>query len=416
MSSVYYYLPALLLLVSFALRVPGLVRHWRDPLVRSVGVVIPLGAVVFFFAAPPTVSEVNALTGVANFSAPLVYAVVTAGSAAVINLMLTWQGGPEERRRAAVLWCAGAYGTVIVALLALFALGDAPDERLQDFDTYYSTTPYLREMIVLYLVAHAAATAVLSVLCRRWAQEVTGLLRTGLVLIGAGGVLGLGYTVGKLLAVGARWTGHDWDGISTTVAPSLAALSSLLQCVGFALPAVGESLRRQSRQWSRYHRLGPLWEIIRAVVPYELVRIPPWSSLSRRHLRRTCDIRDGLRLLAPYLDTVAVADAPEPAAGPGALKGEAVAHAALVIAAFGSLNSSLNTRPGAAAGGGSVQSLIDSEDELVRLSDAVRVLAPRRGGPAAGHGRDGHGRDGHGRDGHGRDGHGPSAAPQKAVS
>ncbi|MEU3404583.1 MAB_1171c family putative transporter [Streptomyces sp. NPDC006670] len=396
MSSVYYYLPAVLLLASFALRVPGLVRHWRDPLVRSVGVVLPLGAVVFFFAAPPTVSEVNALTGVANFSAPLVYAVVTAGSAAVINLMLTWQGGPEERRRAATLWCAGAYGAVIVALLTLFALGDAPDERLQDFDTYYSTTPYLREMIVLYLVAHAVATAVLSVLCRRWAREVTGLLRTGLVLIGAGGVLGLGYTVGKLLAVGARWTGHDWDGISTTVAPSMAALSSLLQCVGFALPAIGESLRRQWDRWSRYQRLAPLWETVRAVVPYELVRIPPWSSLSRRHLRRTCDIRDGLRLLTPYLGAVPAAGAPEPAAVPGALTREAVAHAALVIAAFDSLHGG----PGAAGGGG-VQSLIDSDDGLVRLSDAVRVLAPRRGGSAAGHGGGGHG---------------PSAAPQKAVS
>ncbi|MFF4646996.1 MAB_1171c family putative transporter [Streptomyces sp. NPDC001389] len=404
MSSVYYYIPALLLLVSFVLRVPGLVRHWRDPLVRSVAVVIPLGAVVFFFAAPPTVSAVNALTGVANFSAPLVYAVVTAGSAGVINLMLTWQGGPEERRRAATLWCAGVYGAVIVTLLALFALGDAPDERLQDFDTYYSTTPYLREMIVLYLVAHAVATAVLSVLCWRWAREVTGLLRAGLVLIVAGGVLGLGYTAGKLLAVGARWTGHDWDGISTTVAPSMAALSSLLQCIGFALPTVGHSLHKQWRRRSRYHRLGPLWEIMRLVIPYELVRIPPWSSLSRRHLRRTCDIRDGLRLLAPYLEHRAGTDVRGPgrATVPGALKPGAAEHAALVVAAF----DSLRTRPCDGDGDGSVQSLIDSDDGLVRLSDAVRVMAARGGYATAGHGRNGHGRTGHD----------PSAAPRKAVS
>ncbi|MFD8143940.1 MAB_1171c family putative transporter [Streptomyces sp. NPDC059708] len=389
MSSVYYYLPSLLLLVSFALRVPGLVRHWRDPLVRSVGVVIPLGAVVFFFAAPPTVSEVNALTGVANFSAPLVYAVVTAGSAGVINLMLTWQGGPEDRLRTATLRCAWVYGGVIVALLALFALGDAPDERLQDFDTYYSTTPYLREMIVLYLVAHAVATAVLSVLCWRWAREVTGLLRAGLVLIVAGGVLGMGYTAGKLLAVGARWTGHDWDGISTTVAPSMAALSSLLQCVGFALPAIGQNLCKQWRLRSRYQRLGPLWEIMRVVIPYELVRIPPWSSLSRRHLRRTCDIRDGLRLLAPYLEGgTGTGGAPTDervlTTGPGALKPEAAAHAALVIAAFDSLRDGSGGEDG-------VEGLIDSDEGLVRLSDAVRVTAARGGFAAADHGRSGHG-------------------------
>ncbi|GLX27267.1 hypothetical protein [Streptomyces lavendulae] len=177
MNNLYYYLPAALLLVSFAMRVPGLVRHWRDPLVRSVGVVIPVGAVVFFFAAPSTVSQVNRLTGVANFSAPLVFALVTAGSASVIILMLTWRGGPDEQRRRATRWCAGVYGAVIVALLALFALGDAPDERLRDFDTYYATTPFIREMIVLYVLAHAVATVLLSVLCRRWARDVGGLLR-----------------------------------------------------------------------------------------------------------------------------------------------------------------------------------------------------------------------------------------------
>ncbi|MEU8432867.1 MAB_1171c family putative transporter [Streptomyces sp. NPDC029216] len=384
MNSVYYYIPALLLLVSFALRVPELVRHWRDPLVRSVGVVIPLGAVVFFFAAPPTVSEVNALTGVANFSAPLVYAVVTAGSAAVINLMLTWQGGPEERRRVATLWCTGAYGAVIVVLFALFFLGDAPDERLRDFDTYYSTTPYLREMIVLYLVAHAVATAVLSVLCWRWAREVVGLLRAGLVLIVAGGVLGLGYTAGKLLAVGARWTDHDWDDVSTTVAPSLAAVGALLQCLGFALPAVGQGLRERWRRREQYRRLGPLWQVMRAVIPYEVVRIPPWASLSRRHLRRTCDIRDGLRFLTPYLEPGAGGGEPALTTGPGALKPEAVVPAALVIAAFDSL------RGHAGEGGGDAGSLIDSDDGLVRLSEAVRAMTPRAGFAAGGRDRDEH--------------------------
>ncbi|RST08778.1 hypothetical protein EF910_00600 [Streptomyces sp. WAC07149] len=383
MNNLYYYLPAALLLVSFAMRVPGLVRHWRDPLVRSVGVVIPVGAVVFFFAAPSTVSQVNRLTGVANFSAPLVFALVTAGSASVIILMLTWRGGPDEQRRRATRWCAGVYGAVIVALLALFALGDAPDERLRDFDTYYATTPFIREMIVLYVLAHAVATVLLSVLCRRWARDVGGLLRAGLVLIVAGGVLNFGYAVLKLLAVGARWTGRDWDAVSTTVAPSLAALASLLQCVGFALPAVGQSLVGWWRRRSRYRRLRPLWEAMRAVIPYELVRIPWWSSLSRRHLRRTCDIRDGLRLLAPYLEPGAgpderVPDERVPDQGPGALAPEAAARAALVIAAF----DSLRTQPGEGDGDGGLKSLTESDDGLVRFSDAVRAMALLEGASA----------------------------------
>ncbi|GLX27268.1 hypothetical protein Slala02_30880 [Streptomyces lavendulae subsp. lavendulae] len=180
----------------------------------------------------------------------------------------------------------------------------------------------------------------------------------------------------KLLAVGARWTGRDWDAVSTTVAPSLAALASLLQCVGFALPAVGQSLVGWWRRRSRYRRLRPLWEAMRAVIPYELVRIPWWSSLSRRHLRRTCDIRDGLRLLAPYLEPGAgpderVPDERVPDRGPGALAPEAAARAALVIAAF----DSLRTQPGEGDGDGGLKSLTESDDGLVRFSDAVRAMA-----------------------------------------
>ncbi|MCX5192448.1 hypothetical protein OOK31_00850 [Streptomyces sp. NBC_00249] len=383
MSDVAYYIPALLLLVTFALRVPGLVRHWRDPLVRSVAVVLPLGAVVFSFAAPPTVAQVNALTGVTNFSAPLVYVVVTAGSAAVINLMLVWRGGPESRRRAATRWCVGVYGAVVVALLTLFALGDAPDERLRDFDTYYATTPYIREMVVLYVLAHAVSTVILATLCRRWSREVSGLLRAGLLLIVAGGVLSIGYVACKLSAVGARWAGHDWDAVSTTAAPSLAAMSSLLQCVGLALPAVGQGLAERWRRRSQYKRLGPLWQIMREVSPYELVRIPRWSSLSRRHLRRTCDILDGLRLLTPYLERDTGTDEHELTTGPGALTPQAAARAALVIAAF----RSLHTEP--APGGSSVAALTAGDEGLVRLSDAVRVMTlldgvtPRETDPAS---------------------------------
>ncbi|MEU9006616.1 MAB_1171c family putative transporter [Streptomyces sp. NPDC048551] len=399
MRDMYYYLPAAVLLVAFALRLPGFVRHWHDPLVRSVAVVLPLGAVVFFFAAPATISRVNQFTGVTNFSAPLVYIILTAGSAGLINLTIMWRGGPEERRRAATRWCVGVYGAVIAALVTLFALGHAPDERLRDFDTYYATAAYLREMIVLYLLAHALATLVLAVLCWRWAREVAGLLRVGLLLIVTGSLFSLGYAVLKLVAVGARWSGLDWDWTSTTVAPTLASLATLCQCVGFALPSVSQALARGWRQWTQYRRLGPLWRTARAITPYELVPIPWWSSLSRRHLRRVCDIRDGLRLLSPYLDRDGATGAAAFVTGPGALKPEAERHAALVIAAFRSAPGPVSRpAPGpvsgpvsgpvpealSAAGGGGLEGLLEGADEeLVRLSDALRAMTapPARTGP-----------------------------------
>ncbi|MDX2391186.1 hypothetical protein NJL88_14260 [Streptomyces sp. DK15] len=223
MTNLHYYVLAALLAFAFALRVPGLIRHWRDPFARSVSLLLPLASAVFFFAAPPTISSVNGLTGMANLSAPVVYGIVTALSAALVNLMITWRGGPEEQRRAATRWCVGVYGAVIVALFTLFALGDAPEERLLDFDTHYANAPYIREMIVLYIAGHALSTLTLAVLCWRWAREVPGLLRIGLVLIVAGSFLSLAWDACKLLAVAARWTGHDWDGVSTTVAPTVAS-------------------------------------------------------------------------------------------------------------------------------------------------------------------------------------------------
>ncbi|MGW7059801.1 MAB_1171c family putative transporter [Streptomyces sp. NPDC054904] len=370
MTNLHYYVLAALLAFAFALRVPGLIRHWRDPFVRSVSLLLPLASAVFFFAAPPTISRVNGLTGMANLSAPVVYGIVTALSAALVNLMITWRGGPEEQRRAATRWCVGVYGAVIVALFTLFALGDAPEERLLDFDTHYANAPYIREMIVLYIAGHALSTLTLAVLCWRWAREVPGLLRIGLVLIVAGSFLSLAWDACKLLAVAARWTGHDWDGVSTTVAPTVASLATLTQAVGLVLPSVSQSLAIRWRRWSQYRRLRPLWLTMRAVTPYGAVGIPWWSSLSIRHLRRTILIRDGLRLLRASLDrdTSPCAQATTSILDP--LGPESARHVSTVLTALAGLSRSA---PGHA--GSSVESVLEGDDDgLVMLSDAIHVL------------------------------------------
>ncbi|MFF4448177.1 MAB_1171c family putative transporter [Streptomyces sp. NPDC001502] len=375
MPGEFYFIPVGLLVLASVLRLPALIRNWRDPLLRSVSVVLALGGVVFFFAAPPTIARVNAFVGITNFSAPLVYCLLTAASAAVISLAITWRGGSERRRVVATRWCLGGYGLVMVALFTLFALGDASVERLRDFDTYYAAEPFLREMIVLYVLAHAFATVVLASLCWQWSHDVTGVLRTGLLLIVAGSLLNLGYDACKAIAVGARWAGHDLDTLSTSVAPPLAALSTFCQGVGFALPAISQSLTRQWRSWSEYKRLAPLWVYLRGVAPHGTVRIPWWSSPEKRHLQRTSDILDGLAMLPLNSQIGAEARAQAVAVGATEQRAAATAAAAMVVAALEARHA-----PGhgdvPVLGPGAARAVADDGPGLLLLSDALRDRGP----------------------------------------
>ncbi|MEV0225415.1 MAB_1171c family putative transporter [Streptomyces sp. NPDC050704] len=299
-----YFIPAFALCVGLAVKLPALVREWRDPLVRSVCLVIALGGAGFVLAAPTTIAAVNEATGIPNFSGPLVYANVSAFSASCLLLIVHWRGGPPAYvRRISRRWQL-AYFLVITTLVVLFALGDAPVDRLTDFDTYYATTPFIREMIVLYLLAHMTAALVTTVLCRRWARQVHGWLRAGLWILVVGWLLNLSFSSLKLAAVGARWAGRDWDQLSTSLAPLVSAVGAFCAVVGFLLPLVGPWLVSAGRAVTAYRRLGPLWrELCGASPRTPLAMTIPWYSSP--HMRLTCreaGIQDGLSLVRASLD------------------------------------------------------------------------------------------------------------------
>jgi hypothetical protein len=333
-----YYIPAAALGIALAFKIPGMRRDWRDPLLRSVCALLVLGASTFFFAAPPTIAEVNRITGVPNISAPLVYCILSAFSASCLVLLVNWRGGPpEDTRRISLRWM-GAYSVVVVALIVLFALGDAPVERLRDLDTYYARTPYIREMIALYLAAHSVAAVGMTVLCWRWSLKVRGWLRGGLVTIVVGSLFNLAYGVTKSSAVGARWAGHDWDYLSTLAAPPLASVGALLSAVGFVLPLAGQRLSDSWHAWAAYRRLGTLWRELRSAAPDHSpsVRISWLSPVELRVTQRESDIHDGMLQLDPYFDRALRTNAYDQAVAEGAdpRQADAIADAAMVAAAL----------------------------------------------------------------------------------
>jgi len=388
-----YYVPAVAMGAAIAFKGPALIRGWRDPLLRSVGVLLALAGLVFLFAAPPTIAEVNELTGIPNFSAPLVYCLLSAFSASCLVLIINWRGGPPEAtRRLTRRWIAG-YSVVGVALIVLFALGDAPVERLRDFDTYYANTPYLREMIVLYIASLTVAGVAMNVMCWRWAVQVRGWLRAGLLIIAFGSLCNIPYSAAKFTAVVARWNGGNLDGLSTNVAPLLASAGAQITAVGFCLPLACRRIGDSWTTWSTYRRLGPLWRELQPISAHEdrAVRISWWSPAELQVTQRESDIHDGMLSLYPYFDSEVRAHAFDAAvaAGSSPAQAQAEADAAMVTAAVraraadpeGRVISSAEAATGAPTAG-PASAYTDGPRDLVRMSIALRqspVVAAARG-------------------------------------
>ncbi|MEU6868636.1 MAB_1171c family putative transporter [Streptomyces sp. NPDC046876] len=300
-----YFIPATAMGLALAARLPALVQGWRSPMVRSVCALIAMGATGWFFAAPPVVARVNRLTGVPNFSAPLVYCIVLGFSCASLVLIIHWRGGPAETVRRHVLgWILGTVAAAAI-LAALFALGDAPVERRRDFDTYYANTPFVREMIVWYLLAHTATATVVSVTCWRWAAEVSsGWVRYGLRTLVTGFAFNLAFGVLKGIAVAARWLDSDLDVLSTSVAPPVGSIGAGLGTCGFLMPLVGPRLEEAWRAWRSYRRMYPLWRALYAhpEARSSAIRLPWWAGIELRATQRATQVADGIHDLSPYID------------------------------------------------------------------------------------------------------------------
>ncbi|MGW4562470.1 MAB_1171c family putative transporter [Streptomyces sp. NPDC004561] len=301
-----FWIPTAVLTVALLIKLPTIIRLWRDPLLRAVGGLLLLACAVFVFCMPSMIARVNRVTGVPNIAAPWCYSLITAMSGSCLLLIVTWRNGRCDRSavtRRARRRVLSAYAAVIVALWVLFLLADVPVERVRDLDTYYARTPFMREEILLYLLAHTVACLITSRLIWNWAhaEGQDAWLRWGLRLLGAGYALNLIYDAAKLTAVFARWFGSSPDWLSTDLAPPVASLSAILVAAGFILPHAGQCLQDQWRVRLAHRELGPLYRLLRAVsgegVPFAL-RATPELRLTRRETF----IRDALLPLARRID------------------------------------------------------------------------------------------------------------------
>ncbi|NUV58820.1 MAB_1171c family putative transporter [Streptomyces sp. CAI-85] len=332
-----FYICGFLLLLIGLVKLPAAIGRQRDMLLRAAVLLLVIGSTVFFFAAPDSIALINDLSGVPNFAAPLAYTALTAFSGASLLLIINWRPArPEQTRRASRI-CIAVFCVVILAIHVLFWLGDAPVEQRTLFDGYYASTPYIREMILLYLLAQGAATLTTSILCWRWSREVTGSLRAGLLILVPAYLLHVVYDGLKLVAVVARWNGHRWDFLIDQVAPLAAAPSAVLVVTGFALPLAGPRVTLTFHAVRQLQELTPLWKELQAVPTPGSVRtaLPWWSAPAVRLTARMTAIFDALLSIAPYCDTEARERAFEAAvrSGESPARAETTADAAMIVAA-----------------------------------------------------------------------------------
>ena len=302
MSDLINYISCGILWLGLLAKIPDLIRQRRDPFLLAISSVLAFASLCFLFGAPSTVGFINSVSRVPNLAAPLTYAAITAYSAASLVLIVYWRGGPRTARTAR-RWISG-YAAVLGGIGVMFALGHPSVERRTDFDTYYAGTPYIAEMIVLYLVAHLTAVVVAAYRSLGWARHVKGHLRAGLLMMGTGTLLGAGYSATKLVAVAARWYGRDWSRLGTTLSPACAGLGAALTVAGTVIPLVGPQLADRVQCWRDYARLGPLDQELTELLTRESLRAPRpfWPSGTRWLTWRQTAIYNGLYYLERYFD------------------------------------------------------------------------------------------------------------------
>ncbi|MFG2440579.1 DUF6545 domain-containing protein [Streptomyces sp. NPDC048508] len=329
--------------------------------------VVLLAGTCFALGSPSAVADINRLFGSPNAAVPVTYSAVTAFSASTIVLMIRWRGGLHDQVQRAVRRWRGIYTVIIISQVTLFFAGNANVERRTDFDTYYAKAPFLREMIVLYLVAHTGAMATTAKFCWQWIDHTGGRTRTTLKLFTLGWVCNAAYGSVKLSAVTARWFGHDMDELSTGLAPVLACVGAAFVATGYLLPAVGSHLDGLVMLL----RLRPLARLlIKPSGKQQFTVALSWiliADIELRVTKRTTAIRDALSRLSAHLDDRARQDAYNNAiaGGAGHTKAEFIGTATMIAVA---------AQPGSRHVPGPHRSRLDAfQADLLPLAQSVRA-------------------------------------------
>jgi hypothetical protein len=203
---------------------------------------------------------------------------------------------------------------------------------------------------------------------------VRGPLRAGLAVMAIGALCNSGYSVSKLVAVAARWSGHDWAVLGTNVSPAAAGMGALITVVGVLIPLVGPRLTEWVRSWRTYVRLAPLERELDDLLSHRSLRLPRprLASPTTWLVWRQTSIHNALGYLDACLDRALYARTREAAlrATGDAERAEATAWAAVIASAAWDTAEWQHTPPCPHRRGPLVERAPDPA-ALVRIADAL---------------------------------------------
>ncbi|WP_067824067.1 MAB_1171c family putative transporter [Nocardia inohanensis] len=297
-----------LAVVACAWRLVLAARAPHAPARWAVAISIACAATGFEAAVPPIYEWIGRASGIPNLASLIVYSAIT--TAVLSQLVWTAYLVEPDAPAAATRWGRArtvmlVNAAVVAVMTLLFAAAPVHDRvHATDFDYHYATAGLVDAFLAVYLIAYTAGLLRIAQLCRAWLPQTREQpwLRNGLVLLGIGSLIAVGYSVGKAAAITAAWADIDAFRLNTEIAPAFASLGAAVMLIGYLCPslipqAVGVAYRVRALP-----RLHPLWSDLRAAAP-ELSDAAPVTRRPTRDrvYRRVIEIRDTLLLLQPHL-------------------------------------------------------------------------------------------------------------------
>ncbi|WP_330182907.1 hypothetical protein OHB26_04130 [Nocardia sp. NBC_01503] len=312
----------ILAVLVFGWRLMLALRGTRFAARWAVAVAIACAAIGFEAAVPQVYEWIGRVGGSPNLATLIVYSAITTATlaqlvwttylvepnavdapepsapATIANSTVT---GPNINGRIVILINL----VVVLVLVALFFAAPVHGEsHATDFDYHYATVPLVDLFLGIYLCAYTLALLRIVLLCRTWIPHVREQpwLRRGLVLLVAGSVIAIGYSIGKTVALIAAWAGYSPRTLNMEIAPAFASAGAAIMLFGYLCPSLLPQAMATVQRARALPRLRPLWLALREATPEVGTAAPAARRMGRDRLyRRVIEIRDALLLLQPHL-------------------------------------------------------------------------------------------------------------------